>query len=114
MSIRNCGVSVSAADGMFAAYGTLSSSSCSLRHHAVSQRAAWVLVLRPLLPLNYRLSDAASAHVAPKNGGASVSAAAGLFAAYDKLGSSLALWHHAQMLSSAVALRAAWCEDMWR
>ena len=34
--------------------------------------AAWVLVPRPL---NYRLRDAASTHVAPRNGGTSVSAA---------------------------------------
>ena len=67
-SIRNCGVSVSAADGMFAAYGTLSRS-LAMRHHArmqanaVSQRVAWMLVARPL---NDRLSDAVSAHVAPR------------------------------------------------
>ena len=63
MSIRNCGVSVSAADGMFAAYGTLSSSSCTLRHHAVSQRAAWVLVLRPQ---SCRQSDADSRTLRPE------------------------------------------------
>ena len=40
--------------------------------NAVSQRAAWVLVPRPLM---YRLSDAVSTHVAPRSSGASVSGA---------------------------------------
>ena len=37
-----------------------------MQANAVSQRAAWVLVPRPL---NYRLGDAASTRVAPRNGG---------------------------------------------
>ena len=47
-----------------------------MRHHAwmqanaVSQRAAWVLLPRPL---NYRLSDAVSMGGRRRNGGASVS-----------------------------------------
>ena len=60
---------------VLATYGTLSRSLLVYHHdqmqaNAVSQRAAWVLVLQPL---KYRLSDAASAHDAPRNGGASVS-----------------------------------------
>jgi hypothetical protein len=87
------------------------SSSFSLRHHAwkqanaVSQRAAWVLLPRPL---NIRVSDAVSAHVAPRNGGASVSAANGMLAAYGTLSRSLAMYHHDQMQANAVSQRAAW------
>jgi len=66
---------------------------------AVAQSAVWVLVLRTLAS---SVSDAVLAPASRRNGGASVSVAAGLFAAYEKLGSScLALWHHAQMLASA-------------
>jgi hypothetical protein len=73
--------------------------------NAVSQRAAWVLVLQPL---KYRLSDAASAHDAPRNGGASVSGAAGVFEAHGALSKSLAMYHRDQMLANAVSQRAAW------
>ena len=73
--------------------------------NAVSQRAAWVLVLQPL---KYRLSDAASAHDAPRNGGASVSGAAGVFEAHGALSKSLAVYHRDQMLANAVSQRAAW------
>ena len=64
--------------------------------NAVSQRAAWVLVLQPL---KYRLSDAASAHDAPRNGGASVSGAdtCRVHDASETLSSSFALRHHAWM-----------------
>ena len=81
-----------------------------MRHHArmlaiaVSQRAAWMLVPRPL---NIRVSDAVSAHVAPRNGGASVSAANGMLAAYGTLSRSLAMYHHDQMHANAVSQRAA-------
>jgi hypothetical protein len=40
-----------------------------MQANAVSQKAAWVLVPRPL---NCRVSDAVSMHVAARNGGASV------------------------------------------
>jgi len=79
-----------------------------MQANAVSQRAAWVLVLRPLLPLNYRLSDAVSAHVAPRNGGASVSGANWMYEASEILSRSLTLRHHAWMLAIAVSQRAAW------
>ena len=71
------GAFVSGAAGMLEASETFSSS-FSLRHHAwmqanaVSQRAVRVLVPRPL---NYSVSDAVSARVAPRNGGACVSRA---------------------------------------
>ena len=74
---RNGGASVSGANWVYEASEILSSS-LAMRHHAwmqanaVSQRAAWMLVARLL---NDRLSDAVSAHVAPRNGGASVSGA---------------------------------------
>ena len=87
---RNVAASVSGPAGMLAAYATLSSS-LTMYHHdqmhatAVSQRAARVLVPRPL---NYRLSDAVSAHVAPRNGGASVSGANWMYEASEILSSS--------------------------
>ena len=69
--------------GVHEAPETLSSRSFALRHHeqmlanAVSQRAVWMLMPRSL---NYRLSDAVVTHVAPRNGGISVSGADGMFA----------------------------------
>ena len=59
-----------------------------MQANAVSQRAAWVLVPRPL---NYRLSDALWTRVAPRNGGVSVSGAVGALAAYGTLSRSLTL-----------------------
>ena len=106
---RNGGASVSGAYWVHEAPETLSSS-LALRHHdqmqadAVSQRAAWVLVPRPL---NCRLSDAVSTHVVPRNGGASVSGADGTFAAYGARSRCLAMYHHDQMLANAVSQRAA-------
>ena len=82
-----------------------------MRHHAwmqanaVSQRAAWVLVPRPL---NYRLRDAASTHVVPRNGGASVSGADGVHEASGTLSRSFTLRHHAWMQANAVPQKAAW------
>ena len=70
-----------------------------MQANAVSQRAAWVLVPRPL---NYRLSDAVSAHVAPRNGDVSVPEAAGVHKASETLSSSFALRHHARMLTKTV------------
>ena len=61
-----------------------------------------------LQPLKYRFSDAASAHDAPRNGGASVSGAAGVFEAHRALSKSLAVYHRDQMLANAVSQRAAW------
>jgi hypothetical protein len=89
---RKSSASVSAPVGMLAAYGTLSRSLAVYHHdqmqaNAVSQRAAWVLLPRPL---NYRLSDAASTHVAPGNGGASVS---GVVVVYEARGHSAAALH---------------------
>ena len=81
-----------------------------MRHHAwmqanaVSQRAAWVLVPRPL---NYRLSDAVSMGGRRRNGGASVSGADWVHKAPGTLSSSLAMRHHAWMLAIAVSQRAA-------
>ena len=75
-----------------------------MQANAVSQRAAWVLMPRPL---NYRLSDAVSSHVAPRNGGASVSGANGMLAAYGALSRSLAIYHCDQMQANAVSQRAA-------
>ena len=106
---RNGGASVSEANWAQKAPGTLSSS-ISLRHHAwmqadaVSQRAAWVLVPRPL---NCRLSDAVSTHVAPRNGGASVSGANWVHEASETLSSSLALRNNDQAQANAVSQRAA-------
>ena len=76
-----------------------------MQANAVSQRAAWVLVPRPL---NYRLSDAVSAHVAPRNGDVSVPEATGVHEASETLSSSFALRHHDQMQAIAVSQRAAW------
>ena len=67
---------------------------------AVSQRAARVLVPRPL---NYSVSDAESMHAAPRNGGASVSGAHGVHGASETLSSSFTLRHHARMLANAVS-----------
>jgi len=79
--------------------------------NAVAQSAVWVLVLRTL---THSVSDAVLAPSSRRNSGASVSAAARVFAAYETLNSSLALWHHAQMLARAVALRAARAGHCWR
>ena len=57
-------------------------------------------------PLNYRVSDAVSTHVAPRNDGASVSAADRVHEASETLSSSLALRHHDQMQADAVSQRA--------
>ena len=71
-----------------------------MRHHArmlaiaVSQRAAWMLVPRPL---NIRVSDAVSAHVAPRNGGTSVSAAMGCL---QRMGHSAGAWRCIIMLDA--------------
>ena len=81
-----------------------------MRHHAwmlasaVSQRAAWVLLPRPL---NYRLSNAVSMGGRRRNGGASVSGADGVHEASGALSSSFALRHRARMLANAVSQRAA-------
>jgi hypothetical protein len=106
---RNGGASVSGADGVFAAYGTLSSSFALRRRarmlaNAMSQGAAWVLVLRPL---NYRLSNAVSMGGRRRNGGASVSGADRTHEASETLSSSFALRRRARMLSNAVSQRAA-------
>jgi hypothetical protein len=77
-----------------------------MQANAVSQRAAWVLVPRPL---NYRLSDAASTRVAPRNGGASVSGAGGGHEALETPSSSFALRHDDQVQANAVSQRAAMC-----
>ena len=101
---------VSGPTGVLVTHGTLSRSLLVYHHdqmqaNAVSQRAAWVLVPRPL---NYRLSDAVSAHVAPRNGGAPELGAAWLHEASETLSSSFALRHHDQMQANAVWQRAAW------
>ena len=110
VALRNAGAFASGPIGVLATYGTLSRSMLVYHHdqmqaNAVSQRAVWVLVPRPL---NYRLSDAVSTHVAPRNGGASVSAADGVHEASETLSSSFALRHHAWMQANAVSQRAAW------
>ena len=80
-----------------------------MRHHAwmqanaVSQRAAWVLLPRPL---NYRLSNAVSMGGRRRNGGTSVSAANGVHEASETLSGSFAQRHHARMLANAVSQRA--------
>ena len=82
-----------------------------MRHHArmqanaVSQRAAWVLLPRPL---NYRLSDAVSMGGRRRNDGASVSGANWMHEASGAVSRSLARRHHAWMLAIAVSQRAAW------
>ena len=89
---RKSSASVSRPVGMLAAYGTLSRS-LVVHHHdlmqanAVSQRAAWVLVPRPL---NIRVSDAVSAHFAPRPGGAPVLGTTGVLAASGTPSSSFA------------------------
>ena len=106
---RNGGASVSGANWMHEASGAVSRS-LARRHHAwmlaiaVSQRAAWVLVRQTL---NFRLSDAVSTDVAPRNGGASVSGAAGAHEASETLSSSLALRKNDQAQANAVSQRAA-------
>ena len=108
---RNGGASVSGAAGVFEAHGALSKSLAMYHRdqmlaNAVSQRAAWVLVLQPL---KYRLSDAASAHDAPRNGGASVSGAAGVFEAHGAHSAgALRCGIVLGCLANAVSLRAAW------
>jgi hypothetical protein len=74
-----------------------------MQANAVSQRAAWVLVPRPL---NYRLSNAESMGGRRRNGGTSVSAADGSQEASETLSGSFALRHHARMLANAVSQRA--------
>ena len=107
---RNGGTSVSQASWMYEASEILSSS-LAMRHHAwmqanaVSQRAAWVLLPRPL---NYRLSDAVSMGGRRRNGGASVSGANWMHEASGAVSRSLARRHHAWMLAIAVSQRAAW------
>ena len=107
---RNGGVSVSGVVVVYEASGTLGSSS-ALRHrawmlaNAVSQRAAWVLVLRSL---SYRVSTAAPMGGRRRNGGASVSGADGVHEASETLSNSFAQRHHARMLATAVSQRAAW------
>ena len=82
-----------------------------MRHHAwmqanaVWQRAAWVLLPRPL---NYRLSNAVSMGGRRRNGGAPVSGANWMYEASEILSRSLTLRHHAWMLAIAVSQRAAW------
>ena len=71
--------------------------------NAVSQRAAWVQVPRPLM---YRLSDAVSMGGRRRNGGTSVSAADGVHEASETLSGSFALRRHAWMLVNAVSQRA--------
>ena len=73
--------------------------------NAVSQRAAWVLVPRPLM---YRLSDAVSMGGRRRNGGTSVSAADGVQEASQTLSGSFAQRHYAWMQANAVSQRAAW------
>ena len=75
-----------------------------MQANAVSQRAAWVLVPRPL---NYRLSDALWTRVAPRNGGVSVSGVVVVYEASGTLGSSFVLRHHAWMLANAVSQGAS-------
>ena len=99
---RKTSASVSGPAGMLAAHGTLSRSLAvyhrdQMQANAVSQRAAWVLLPRPL---NYRLSDAASTHVAPGNGGASVSGVVVVYEASGTLSSSFALRDCAWMLAN--------------
>ena len=101
---------VSGPTGVLVTHGTLSRSLLVYHHdqmqaNAVSQRAAWVLVPRPL---NYRLSNAESMGGRRRNGGASVSAADGVHEASETLSGSFALRHHARMLATAVSQRAAW------
>ena len=107
---RNGGASILGADGVHEAPETLSSS-FTLRHHAwmlanaVSQRVAWVLVLRSL---NYRVSNAVSMGGPRRNGGASVSGADGAHEASETQSRSFALRHHAWMQANAVPQKAAW------
>ena len=106
---RKSSASVSAPVGMLAAHGTLSRSLAvyhrdQMQANAVSQRAAWVLLPRPL---NYRLSDAASTHVAPGNGGASVLGVVVVYEASGTLSSSFALRDCAWMLANTMSQRAA-------
>jgi len=106
---RNGGASVSGANGVHEAPGTLNSS-FTLRHHAwmqanaVSQRAA-----RMLLPQtqNCRLSDAVSAPVAPRNSGASVLGSTGVHEASEPFSRCFALRHHAWMQANTVSQGAA-------
>ena len=58
-------------------------------------------------PMNYRLSNAVSTHVAPRNGGASVSAADGVYEASETLSSSFALRHDDEAQTNAVSQRVA-------
>jgi len=74
-----------------------------MQANAVSQRAAWVLVPRPL---NCRLSNAVSMGGRRRNGGTSVSAADGSQEASETLSGSFAQRRHARMLANAVSQRA--------
>jgi len=101
---RNAGASVSGVNVAHEASETLSSS-FTLRYHAwmlanaLSQRAAWVLVPRPL---NCRVNDAASAHIARRNGGASPLIADGVPGACEPTSSHAVMSEHAQMPANAV------------
>ena len=96
---RKSSASVSGPMGVLATYGALSRSLLVYYHdqmqaNVVSQRAAWVLMPRPL---NYRVSDAVSMGGQRRNGGASVLGAAGMHEALETLSSSFTLRHHAWM-----------------
>jgi hypothetical protein len=52
-----------------------------------------------------------SAHIVPRNGGASVSGAAGAYEALETLGSSFTLRHRTWMQANAVSQGAAWGAD---
>ena len=54
------------------------------------------------------VSDAVSAHVVPRSGGASVFVAAGALATYGTLSSHAVISDSAQMLANADAQRASW------
>ena len=109
---RKSSAPVSGPRVVLATYGTLSRSLLVYHHdqmqaNAVSQRAAWVLVPRPL---NYRLSNAVSMGGRRRNGGTSVSAANGIQEASETLSGSFAQRHHARMLANAVSQRATWVQ----
>jgi len=76
-----------------------------MQANAVSQRAAWVLVPRPL---NYRVSDAVSMGGRRRKSSASVSGADRVHEASETQSSSFTLRHRAWMLAIVVSQRAAW------
>ena len=107
---RNGGASVSGANWAHDSSETLCSS-FTLRHHAQMQANAVVTessVGAVALALIFGVSDAVSAHVVPRSGGASVFVAAGALATYGTLSSHAVISDSAQMLANAVAQRAAW------